>query len=110
MITLGEKAVQDSSFYSFIHQKAEELSFKPLVENATPIDNKSDLDFSSNAWKVIKNGAHDHHETIPETDTQITSLNDDLEFVFNNLKQQVVNDLSTQLDTEVNKFCERYNG
>ena len=54
VIALGEKAVQDLSFYSSIHQKAEELSFKPLVENATPIDNESDLHFSSNAWKVLR--------------------------------------------------------
>ena len=108
VIALGEKAVQDLSFYSSIHQKAEELSFKPLLENATPVHNESDLDFSSNALKVIKDGAHDEHETIPETDTQITSLNDDLEFVFNDLKQQVVNDSSKQLHTGVKKFCERY--
>ena len=42
----------------------------------------------------IKDSTHDEHETISETDTQITSLNDDLELVFNDLKQQVINDSS----------------
>ena len=46
------------------------MSFK---EDATHVDNVIDLDFSSNAWKVIKDGAHDEHEPIPETDTQLTS-------------------------------------
>ena len=95
MIALGEKAVQDLNFYSSIHQTAEELSFKASEEDVTPVDNASDLDFSSNAWKVIKDGAHDKHESIPETDKKLISLSDDLEFVFNNLKQQVANEQMT---------------
>ena len=46
MIALGDKAVQDLSYYSSIHQKAEESSFE--TEMTIPIE---DVDFSSNAWK-----------------------------------------------------------
>lgn len=107
MIALGEKAVQDLGFYSSIHQKAEELSFKTSEEDATPVDSVSDY-FSSNEWKMIKDGALDKHEPIPETDTKLISLSDDLDFVFDDLKQQVVNYSSKQLHAGVKKFCERY--
>ena len=91
MIALGDKAGQDLSYYSSIHQKAEESSLE--TEMTIPIEN---ADFSSNTWKMIKDKAIDTHKLIPENTTkeviseaaeQSSSINDDLKFVFNDLKQ-----------------------
>ena len=48
------------------------------------------------------------HELVPESAEQSSSLNDDLDFVFSDLKQQVANDSGGHLFTGVKKFCERY--
>lgn len=107
VIALGDKAVQDLSYYTSIHQKADELSYE-TSEVAVTVENASDIDFSSNAWKIIQDGAADAHELIPESPKQSSSLSDDLDFVFRDLKQQVANDSGGQLCTGVMKFCERY--
>ena len=103
VIALGDKAVQDLSYYSSIHQKAEESSFE--TEMTIPTKNAN---FSSSAWKMIKDEAIDTHKLIPENTAeeviseaaeQSSSINDDLNFVFNDLKQQVANSSGDQLLT-----------
>ena len=66
---------------------------------------------------MIKDEAIDTHKLIPENTTeeviseaaeQSSSINDDLNFVFNDLKQQVANSSGDQLLRGVMKFCDRY--
>ena len=124
MIALGDKAVQDLSYYSSLHQKADE-SFK--CQSTVDCVEETAFDFSSNSWKIIKEGALDdtlddsQHLVMPSNidsrstvsilDTQqcgSTSLLQDIEFVFNDLKERVKSDSDNHLSTGVKKFCERY--
>ena len=124
MIALGDKAVQDLSYYSSLHQKADEF-FK--CQSTIDRVEETTVDFSSNSWKIVKEGALDdtldvsQHLVTPSNsdtcstvgmlDTQqcgSTSLLQDIEFVFNDLKERVKSDSDNHLSTGVKKFCERY--
>ena len=71
MIALGDKAVQELSYCSSIHQKADEPSFETSEEMAIPIEN---ADFSSNALKIVEDEAQiDTHKVIPENAEEVIS-------------------------------------
>ena len=71
MIALGDKAVQDLRYYSSLHQKAEEfIKCQSITDGVV----ETPVDFSSNSWKIIKEGAlgdtlHDSQHLVQPSDS-----------------------------------------
>ena len=78
----------------------------------------SSEDFSSNAWKLIKEGADDVSDkpviqdvtTFPDEKDSLDeeSLDEEITSVFKDMKERLANDTSGQLKLGAKRFCQRY--
>ncbi len=113
-IALGSKAVCDLSYYSSIHQKNEDLHVGKSQSPHKPSSYKCDVDFSSNAWNLVREGARDETEAVEEfpqghhSSSEPSSLDEDLTFIFNDMKGRLAKDTSGQMKAAIEKFSERY--
>ena len=111
-IALGSKAEQEIGYYASLHQKAEDES----IIHDIPIEgNDSNADFSSNAWKVVKEDGKDQDDKQvtstpgPVKDTSnALAINHNLTAIMKDLQQCLEQDTSGQLKQGVEKFCQRY--
>ena len=74
------------------------------------------MDFSSNAWEMIKEGANDTGDKVVTEDMTIIpnsfdeedSLKKEVTSIFKDMKKHLANDTSGHLKLGVRKFCQRY--
>ncbi len=84
-IALGSKAIQESQFYSSLHENNQ--------ENSLPVVPSQDLKFDSSAWDLIRGQAslEDNQKTFNETEEEINS-DDIVEGI-----EEVLADLKTRI-------------
>ena len=111
-IALGSKAEQEIGYYASLHQKTEDES---IIHDIPTEGNDSNADFSSNAWKVVKEDAKDQDdkqvtstpEPVKDTSNAL-AINHNLTAIMKDLQQRLEQDTSEQLKQGVEKFCQRY--
>ena len=111
IIALGKEAKTDLAYYSSIHQKAVEAAMENTGDESVSVSDRF-----VNAWNTVKEDAiHTgekrlQEETVlhEEAEVSCNTVEEGLSSVFNDLKDRISQDKSGQLQTGIQKFCNRY--
>ena len=81
-----------------------------LLHDFLDLAQDNDVDFSSKAWKIIREGAREESEEVTQDSTSPDDdfLDEEITSVLLDLKERMARDPNGQLKQGIQKFCQRY--